>query len=140
VSNVLDSVIIATRYALTLVIGGLLLVVATGLFSLAPQSAPWLTTEYGATFLFIGAWMVVKNGILETAPTWQTDAWAQTLKLISAILLGLLLFGMLHVGAAILAHKWRISIGELLLWVLVVWFFVVTSTKTPAKRKRRRRR
>jgi hypothetical protein len=140
VSNVLDSVIGATRVALVLVTGGLLLVLATRVLSLGPQSGPWLTTEYGATFLFIGAWMVVKTGILETAPTWKTDAWSQTLKLVNAVLVGLLLLGILHVWAGILAHKWHISIRQLLLWILVVWFFVVTSTKTPPKRKRRRRR
>jgi uncharacterized membrane protein len=140
VAHFLDMVIRATRVALTLVVAGLVLVVVARLSSRAPLSEPRLTLEYGATFVFVGAWMVVKNGIMETTSTWQRDAWSQTLKVVSGVLAALLLAGIIHVGAGLLAHTWHTDIKHVLLWALVVWFFFLTSTETTGKRKRRRRR
>ncbi len=54
----------ATRLTLLLVLAGLGLVVVAVLLTGGFKAS----IEYGAAFLFIGAWMVVKNGIVETKP------------------------------------------------------------------------
>jgi hypothetical protein len=141
VSGVLDSVILATRVTLVLVVAGLVLVLVGRLVWAGLEShGPRLALDYAATFLFIGAWLVVKNGLLETSPTWQRDTWSQTLKIVSALLVGLFLTGLLHIWAGILAKTWHTDIKQLILWVFVVWFFVLVSTQTSGKRKRRKRR
>jgi uncharacterized membrane protein YidH (DUF202 family) len=141
VYSLLDLIIRATRVTLTLVSAGLVLVLAAQFISpgLHPHG-PRVAIEYGATFLFIGAWMTVKNGIMQTTPTWQQDAWSQTLTLISAIFAGLILAGILDIWARSLATSLGVDVKQLLLGALLLLLFVLTSNQGTKRRRRRRRR
>src|SRR5204862_7284398 len=131
-----------TRVTLALVLAGLVLVVSASLLLplSAPPHGPGLVLQYGATFLFIGAWIVVKDGILETQPTWQREAWSQTFKTISGMLAGMILLGILDT----LMKKSRTgqwpNIWQLVQWAAVLWFFAFAFSQSGMKPKRRRRR
>lgn len=141
VFHALDSVIQATRVTLALVFSGLALVISASLLLPLkdPPHGPGLAMQYGATFLFIGAWIIVKEGILEPQPTWRRIAWSQTLKVVSGMLAGLILLGILDAWKKSLAGDWP-NIKQLLQWAAVIWVFAFAFSQSGAKPRRRRRR
>jgi hypothetical protein len=133
VSVLLPPVISATRLTLLLVLAGLGLVVAAVLLTGGLKAS----IEYGAAFLFIGAWMVVKNGIVETKPSWSRAAWAESVYAMVGLVGLAALSGLIALWGQTLAEETGGGGGAPGLVVLIVLLLLFT---TGGKRRRRWRR
>jgi hypothetical protein len=132
VSSLLPPVISATRLTLLLVLAGLGLVVVAVLLTGGVKAS----IEYGAAFLFIGAWMVVKNGIVETKPSWPKAAWAESVYAMVGLVGLAALSGLIALWAQTLNEQTS-GDGAPSLVVLVILLLLFT---TGGKRRRRWRR
>jgi hypothetical protein len=130
VSALLPSVISATRFTLLLLFAGLGLVVVAVLLTGGLKAS----IEYGAAFLFIGAWMVVKNGIIETKPSWPKAAWAGSVYAMVGLVSLAALSGLIALWAQVLNEEVN-GDGAPNLVVVVVLLLLLT---TGGKRRRRR--
>jgi hypothetical protein len=101
VSLVLIQVIEATRAALVLGLLALAIVVVAGLTSGGMK----FSVQYGATAVFIGAWMVVKNGIIQAKRSWRQQAWQQAILVVVALYALAGLAGALALWAAALGQQ-----------------------------------
>jgi hypothetical protein len=132
VSALLPPVISATRVTLLLVLAGLGLVVVAILLTGGLKTS----VEYGAAFLFIAAWMVVKNGIVETKPSWPRAAWAESVYAMVGLVGLATLSGLIAIWARMLREPTSGN-GAPSLVVLAVLLLLFTAS---GKRRRRRRR
>ena len=120
VSPVLIQVIEATRATLIVGLLALAIVIAGGLTAGGLK----LTIQYGATAAFLGAWMIVKNGIIQARPAWRQRAWHKS------ILLVIVLYAFAGLGGAM--ALWATALGQrdsgsgapgLLVVAIALWLF-----------------
>jgi len=131
VSEVLPQVINATRLALLLVLAGLGLVVVAVL----QTGRAKITVEYAATFLFLGAWMVVKNGIVALEPAWGWAAWAGAVYAIVGLVVVAGLSGLVALWGRALQQQ--DNTGRPPGVVMFVVLLLVTASRRPRRRRRR---
>jgi hypothetical protein len=129
----LPQVINATRLALLLVLAGLGLVVVAVL----QAGGAKIAVEYAATFLFLGAWMVVKDGIIGLEPAWGWAAWAGAVYAIVGLVVVAGVSGLVALWARMLEQQEDTSGSPPGVVVLVVLLLQVTASRRPRRRRRR---
>jgi hypothetical protein len=131
VSEVLPQVITATRLALLLVLAGLGLVV----IAVLQTGGAKIAVEYAATFLFLGAWMVVKNGIVALEPSWGWAAWAGAVYAIAGLVVVAGLSGLVALWART-SQQQDTGGSPPGVVVLVVLLLLLTAGRRPRRRRR----
>lgn len=128
----LPQVIAATRLALLLVLAGLGLVVVAVL----QDGGAKIAVEYAATFLFLGAWMVVKYGIVALEPAWGWAAWAGAVYAIVGLVVVAGLRGLVALWGRALQQQGNTGSPPGVV-IFVGLLLLVTASRRPRRRRRR---